>query len=713
MAVDLLKEPVDLLEPKDLLKGQDSPLKAAGKFAITPLATTLTGQSFQERAIQATEPINIPPDDPVAFWTAYSKNAAAGIVGEVADVFTTPLSLVGGTVFKGASKALGAIPIRGTTLGKIATTVPFQQIFKQDVAAIVSYRNALKNLTKRTAESRSPLRIIENLNNPVNKVTQALKEAGPIRSAQEVLFTAERGKRGKVIEQIGKASPGEEGFFQQLGALKGSLPKVEFKGIRDKVSQADVNGLYSMVSKSSAITEWEKITTKRGLSKLFGDVGGQVPTPGELDLMSKVFPKEFIKTVLSKRPVLTQRGDMIANIANIPRAMMTSFDMSMPFRQGLFLINRPKQWIPAFGNMFKYFPDERAYEGLLQDIAKGPNAQLLKKAGISITTMGRTLVKREESFMSSYAERIPAIGAVVRASNRAASGFLNKLRTDTFDDFIRVAKQQEIPLDNKLLKDMGSFINAATGRGDLFKFLKGSEAFLNAAFFSPKLMSSRLTLMNPQYYVQLHPMVRKEALRSLLTLSGVASSVLGLAAAGGAEVGSDPRSADFAKIKMGNTRFDILGGFQQYIRLAAQLISGVHISSTTGVRTTVGEGFKPLTRGEILSRFIQAKEAPLLSFAARLMEGKGFAGRELDIPKEIAQRFIPMVIQDAADLAKERGPTGVAMAIPAIFGVGVQTYSPTPTETVHSARSAVLNAKKLSKQGDEAGSQNSLQTIKI
>jgi len=671
---------------------------------VTPLAKTLTGRSLQERAIEATEPTVIPPNDPVAFWAAFSKSAIGGMAGELADVATTPLSFV----LPPALKGVGKIPFRGTTLGTIASKVPIKQIFNEDVAAIVSYQNALKNLAARTAESRSPLRILEQLNNPMAKVTQALKEAGPIRAAQENLFTAERARRAVTIERIGKQDPGEAGFFSQLGALKGSLPKVDFRGIRGQVSQADVDGLYGMISKNASLDAFEKITAKRGLTKLFGEVGGRVPTEGEIELMGKVFSPDFLKTILQKRPALTRRGEMIGEIANIPRSLMTTFDMSAPLRQGIFLVGRPKQWIPAFGNMFKYFANERSYEGLLENIASGPNAKLLKKAGVSITNLGRNLSKREEQFMSSYAEKMPLIGRGVRASNRAFSGFLNKLRADTFDDFIRVAKEQRIPLGEKTLKDMGSFLNAATGRGALGPALERASVTLNGVFFSPRLISSRLTLMNPAYYTKLEPLVRKEALRSLFSFAGIAGSVLFLADLGGAKVGADPRSADFGKIKVGNTRYDVLGGFQQYFRAAAQIITGQHISSTTGVLTTAGEGFKPLTRREIALRFVEAKEAPLLSFASRLMEGKGFGGRELDIPKEAATRLIPMVAQDTMELVQEKGAIGIPMASPAFFGVGVQTYSPTPSEVVFSARSAILHSRKLDKQGDVAGSRKLL-----
>jgi hypothetical protein len=52
------------------------------------------------------------------------------------------------------------------------------------------------------------------------------------------------------------------------------------------------------------------------------------------------------------------------------------------------------------------------------------------------------------------------------------------------------------------------------------------------------------------------------------------------------------------------------------------------------------------------------------------------------------------------DLVKERGlPQGVAMSLPAFMGVGLQTYSPTPDELVHSSNSVLKEYKDLLKQG--------------
>ena len=230
--------------------------------------------------------------------------------------------------------------------------------------------------------------------------------------------------------------------------------------------------------------------------------------------------------------------------------------------------------------------------------------------------------------------------------------------------------------------------------------LEGSAVALNSVFFAPRLMASRLNILNPLYYTKLAPPVRKEALKSLFATGSIVGTVLTLAKLNGAEVGIDPRSADFGKMKLGNTRYDILGGTQQYIRAAAQLITGEHISSTTGVKTTMGEGYKPLTRLDIASRFFETKETPIASFVTALLKGQDALGKKLDISKEVADRFTPMVIQDMKDLYKERGLEGIGMGIPAIFGAGVQTYSPDAAEMVYSANSVLQHSKELLKQGN-------------
>ena len=509
----------------------------------------------------------------------------------------------------------------------------------------------------------------------VNKIIQAIKESKPLLPKQAKLYSEERAARVARVASVGERVPGEQGYFKQLGQLKGELPKVNFGSVRSKITQADVDSLFNKIEQTKIFSPFEKVSAKGGLAKLLGAEGGGIPNRGELKLLSEVFPPEFMEAILSKRSRGEKIWELTKNLVNLPRAIMATADFSAPLRQGVFMVGRPKQWIPAFKDMFKYAFSEKAYQGLLDNIQARPTYRLMRESKLALTDMSKfNLETREEQFMSNIADKIPGFGILSRGSNRAYSGFLNKLRADVFDDLVKKAKNLNILEERPdALRDIAKFINSATGRGDLGGLNKVAPV-LNGIFFSPRLLASRLNLLNPVFYAKLDPFARKEALKSLLSFGAIATSVLGLFKLGGAKVEDDSRSADFGKIKIGNTRYDILGGFQQYIRLASQLITGKIISSTTGKEITLGEGYKPLTRKGVLFRFVESKESPVLSFATALATGQTNLGEPLNVPVEVINRFIPLVTQDMYDLYKERGLEGIGMSLPGLFGTGSMTY---------------------------------------
>jgi len=516
----------------------------------------------------------------------------------------------------------------------------------------------------------------EEIKSTVQKVTDALKTAKPLRVEQEAIYTAERGSRLGMTKAIGEKLEGEAGFKAELGALKGEIdPKIQFESIRNQFGQKEIDTLFKTIKDSSLLSDWEKFPARKGLAKLFGGYGGAVPTEGELQLLDTVFGKEFTETVLSKRDFLTKARDLGYEIMSLPKAMMATADLSAPLRQGIFLIGKPRQFIPAFFDMFKAFGSEKTFTAMQQEIFNRPTFELMKESKLALTDMGKFLGKREESFMSSLIGKIPVIGKVAKASNRAYVGFLNQLRADVFDDLISKAKNIGLNPEQStsLLREISGFINNATGRGSLGKFEKAATS-INAIFFSPRLMASRLNLLNPAYYVKASPFVRKEALKSLFSFLGIGATVLTFAKWMGSEVGADPRSADFGKIIIKDTRIDIWGGFQQYIRMASQLVSGQYISSATGKLLTLGEGYKPLTRLDILSRLLEAKEAPLFSFATGWLRGTNYIGEPFEVPKELGQRFIPMAIKDIYETARNN-PDLIPISLLSFLGVGTQTYS--------------------------------------
>jgi len=155
--------------------------------------------------------------------------------------------------------------------------------------------------------------------------------------------------------------------------------------------------------------------------------------------------------------------------------------------------------------------------------------------------------------------------------------------------------------------------------------------------------------------------------------------------AGGAKVSTNILSTDFGKSRFsGDQVLDPWGGYQQYVVAAARMLAGKTDSDM------------PTSRLDIAGRFLANKESPAASLAHTMLTAKKFTGSSNDpktagnftneynqktsVQREIAQRFVPMFVQDVIDLtasnpkwAEEVGLTTVLSGAGAL-GMGVQNY---------------------------------------
>lgn len=376
---------------------------------------------------------------------------------------------------------------------------------------------------------------------PVKKIISAIKGAQPLSREQKIKVSNLRGKQfAKLMATRGKTS-GEQGYFAELGALKGGAKKVDYDTIRPSLQQGDIDTLFNRVNDAN-IGEWEKLSAKGALTKLLSKEGATIPTQNELKLLNEVFGSEFTKSILDKRSVWQKILSGAGEALNLPRSLMASFDLSAPLRQGLVMTSRPKQFFPAFLSMFKQAGSDKAFKAVQESITQRQTYKLMRESKLALTDMSPLMTNREETFMSNLGEKIPGVKYGVKASSRAYTGFLNKLRADVFDDM--VSKAKSLGLNEKTVaSDIAKFVNSATGRGDLGR-LNNAATALNGVFFSPRLMASRINLLNPAYYVGLDPFVRKQAVKSMLTMGALAGSTLGLAKA--TEAHSRPDSPPLA-----------------------------------------------------------------------------------------------------------------------------------------------------------------------
>jgi hypothetical protein len=337
--------------------------------------------------------------------------------------------------------------------------------------------------------------------------------------------------------------------------------------------------------------------------------------------------------------------------------------------------------------MYGYGLSEDKFKALNHYLESRPNYLLGREHGLFLA--GEELAAREEQFLTSYLGDIAEMGrfgktitAPARISERMYVGFLNKLRADTFDNLLNEAvKAGHKP--NEIAPAIAKYVNVSTGRGDLGKLAKMGEE-LNGIFFSPRLIASRLTILNPKYYIDAPAFVRKEALKTLGSIAGFVTLVNGLGKMAGGGITLDPRNSDFGKIKFGNTRLDPAGGFSQYIVAATRALSGQSISPTSLNKRNLGEGYGTPSRLSLIAgiggnekSFMENKFSPAASLIDVLLTGKDYAGQPVDAKKEIANRFVPIITQDIMELAKD-DPTWekILLTLPATHGMGMQTFQP-------------------------------------
>lgn len=398
-----------------------------------------------------------------------------------------------------------------------------------------------------------------------------------------------------------------------------------------------------------------------------------------------------------KKMLMPNYKDVVANVLNIPRTIMSSFDISAPMRQGLPLIHTKAFW-KAWGGMFKSLGSQKAFDQILSDIRSHPDYELLQKAGVAITGHGGGILGKEEAFMSQLASSLPG----VKHSERAFTAFLDKLRADTFNRLLTQYRKTGMDFDTEhLTKDdkqqlraIGRFVNSATGRGDLGVFNQAAP-LLSVGLFSPRFMASKIDLLTrmfrPSTYITLNPILRKEYLKALLAVGSIGLISAGAAKYAGADVEDDPRSSDFGKIKTGNTRYETMGGKTSLIVLAARLASRMQTPIGGKPKSLVSHKYGERDIGDILGTFVRSQLAPVPGTLYNKYTGTDVVGNDayakrnlpftkVPVDKETLELFLPMITSDLYDLQQDRNLSSTSpqnlRVLPAAIGMSMQTFGP-------------------------------------
>src|SRR5207245_10118714 len=107
-----------------------------------------------------------------------------------------------------------------------------------------------------------------------------------------------------------------------------------------KLDQPDVDSLFKSIGDNLGDIP-DKAHAITGLRKI---LSGEVPQNNEIQILEKVFGTDKVNEIREHLPKVDVKRSLLSDLANIPRSIQASFDLSFPFRQGLGLIHTKAWW---------------------------------------------------------------------------------------------------------------------------------------------------------------------------------------------------------------------------------------------------------------------------------------------------------------------------------------------------------------------------------
>lgn len=508
----------------------------------------------------------------------------------------------------------------------------------------------------------------------VKKFMTAMKSARLLNEKFTEDVKADTKAKMKELAKARKSSSGRAGLYTELAALTGKTTRPAIEPFEEKFTQKEADALFNIFKNDKAYGWLEGIRARTAMEKLFE---GQVPTRGELELLQRVLPKDFIKYALDLRTGGDKASDFFMEFVNFQKAMRASLDLSGGFRQGIWLQSRKEFW-KNFREQGKHLSD-KFHEASKEAMREDPYYAYAVRGKLDLTDLGVDYRAREEDFQSRVAEKVPG----VRRSGQAYTGLLNGIRFDTFKHTLQAWEKQNVVLTDDLVKSLANYINNATGRGAFGNgkfgaYFEKARPFIGLGVWSPGLLVSRFNvLFNPLFYTKMHPLVRRQAARDWVSNIGVTATLLGLASFMGASVETDPRSSDFLKIRVGKNRYDITGGFGGYLTLAARMVTG-ETKTLKGHVKKLGPKSPNGTTGDVLGRFARGKAAPFPAYMLDALNGENVVGEPFDPVKNTVQQFVPMSLWDLGEGYVEGGLTGAAKRTPSLLGISSNSIDVVP-----------------------------------
>lgn len=552
----------------------------------------------------------------------------------------------------------------------------------------------------------------------IQKARRILRRAERVSGGEKrTLDAAERRRRFAAGMGSAEGVPLRERSRRFFGAHAGEFPTLDVRFRGDEVfTAAEHDELLKRIYAPGVLREgYHQENTAAAYSKLFMEDVAILPTPGELQLLERVFGAKFVREIIKKKRNATQAvWDEFLSLWNLPRAVVASFDLSATGRQGGMLgPGNAREWASSFRAQLDAFKSEKYASKVWDEIYFDPDFERFADIGnLSLTRRGTAaqFADREEVYMTKH------IGKLLAPSERAYVTGLNKLRWDVMKKMVSTIERGGIKATDEELRAAGSFINIATGRGNLGA-LQPLAPILNGVMFSPRFAASRFQALSLPIAAYRNPAIRKQVAKDLVAFLSFGALTNWLLHEAGADVALDPRSGQWGKAQVGNTRIDVWAGMQPTMRLIARLYMAQGKTSLGKVYSTDdegliakhrrikdqnirGEGGRKLTdeefalegrflpaRAAVLKKFMRSKLAPVPGELLTQITGFDWLGEPTEAsqfklpPTSLAnirrnpliENMTPILVQDILDAIEIEDNPWLIGGIAALSTVGVGT----------------------------------------
>lgn len=403
---------------------------------------------------------------------------------------------------------------------------------------------------------------------------------------------------------------------------------------------------------------------------------------------------------------------------NAMKSVASSLDLSGALRHGVvFSMRHPVEASKMLYRQIGAFAKQANYDVLNDTMKADPRYAEAIRDGTNIHQAGAGLNAHDLYYGSKIiADAFQKLGIPewnwVSRSERAFTYFLNQARLSQYKYGRQILADVGIT-DPAAFKAVGDWANLSTGGLTLppgveggARMLKSAEPLLATIFYSPRLVASRIALMYPGTYLKAlsdfggakNPAAWKalgklHALDMAAYISMVGATSYATAKLFGGTINEDPRSSDFGKVRIGDTRVDFWGGLQPYMRAAAQLVTGQRTSKWGVTRET--------PRTDVAASFLRSRLAPGPGLAWTALSGTDYRGQPFwgatgDVVRgeqpltgkvagsiaataggRLVESLAPMAPRDIMDIATSGNmPLAMAMALPIIAGVGASVHDP-------------------------------------